>query len=266
MDAKKPSRELSVSEIISLTFNLYRSKFTQFFLPFLVQGIIIGIIYFAITSTFPIPETPAIPTSPSVTFYYQELFPWFLSLIQTLIVTLILFGLVSSIVNSIILGVVVKNTSGQIEKGAFDFSANFKFVISKLPSLFTAQFIIGILVVVGMLFFVVPGVIFVIMFLIVIPTIIVEQRGAFESLGRSKELVSNRWLKTFSLYLIIGIIVVSAFAIGFVFTILFSIHPIVNPLIAYIILAFVWPIHAIAITYHYYSMAARENPQTVENT
>jgi hypothetical protein len=238
----------------------------HFFLPFLIQGILIGTLYYAITSTFPFPEPPTIPTSPSTIFFYEELLPWFLALISTLILIILLLALVSSIVNSAIAGVVVKNTSDQIEKGTFNLGISFNFAISKLPSLFPAQFIIGTLIVIGFLCFVVPGIIFAIMFILVIPIIIVEQRGAFESLGRSKQLVSKRWRKTFSLYLIVAIIMFTAFVIGNVLAIPLSIHPIVNPLIIFIILAFVWPINFIAITYHYYSMVARENPQTVENT
>lgn len=267
MDAKKPSRELSVSEILSLTFNLYRSNFTQFFLPFLIQGIIVGTLFYAITWTFPFPETPTIPTTPTTTFYYEELFPWFLSAISTLIVVIILLLIVGSIVASTIVGFVVKNASDQIEKGTFNFGDSFKFVISKLPSLIPAVFIVGILAVVGLLFFVVPGIIVAIMFSMIYPTIIVEQRGILESLGRSKKLAGNRWLKIFALIIIYLIIVIITTLIANVIAMLFSnIHPIISPLITYSMLAFVLPVFAIAITYLYYSMVARENPQTVENT
>ena len=112
-----------------------------------------------------------------------------------------------------------------------------------------------------MLLFVVPGIIIAIMFSLILPTIIVEQKGIFESLGRSKKLVSKRWLKTFALLLILGII---ALIVNGGATVLAgplsAIHPIVNSLITSIIAAFVSPIYPIAITYLYYSMVARENP------
>lgn len=261
MNGEKPSRELSINAILSLTFNLYRSKFLQFFLPFLISGIITGIFTYAITSSFPIPTPPDIPTSPSTTFYYEELVPWLFSLISTVIMIVVLSGLVLWLVGTTITGVVVKNASDQIEKGTSNLGVSFNFAISKLPSLLIAQFVAGILIVIGMLFFIVPGIIIAIMFSLVIPTIIVEQKGIFESLGRSKKLVSKRWLKTFLLALILGIIALIVNGGAYVLTMPFStIHPIVNPLITNIISAFVSPIYPIAITYLYYAMVARENP------
>jgi len=62
-------------------------------------------------------------------------------------------------------------------------------------------------------------------------------------------------------------IVIVTGLIGSGIALLFSnIHPIISPLITYSMLAFVLPIFAIALTYLYYSMVARENTQTVENT
>ena len=261
MNGEKPSQELSIDAILSLTFNLYRSKFLQFFLPFLISGIITGIFTYAITSAFPIPEPPAIPTTPTTTFYYEELIPWFFSLISTMVVIVILSGFISWIVGTTVFGIVTKNASDQIEKGTSDLGVSFNFAVSKLPSLLTAQFVAGILIVIGMLFFIVPGIIIGIMFSLVIPTIIVEQKGIFESLGRSKKLVSKRWVKTFLLMLILGIIVLIVSGIANVLTTpLSTIHPIVNPLITNVISAFVSPIYPIAITYLYYAMVARENP------
>jgi len=261
MNVEKPSRELSVEKIISLTFNLYRSKFLQFFLPFLISGIITGIFTYAIISYFPIPEPPAIPTSPSTTFYSEVLVPWLFSLISTVIVIGALSGLVLWIVGTTTTGIVIKNASDQIEKGTSNLGVSFNFVISKLPSLLIAQFVAGILIAIGMIFFIVPGIIIAIMFSLVLPTIIVEQKGAFESLGRSKKLVSNRWVKTFLLALILGIIVLIVNGGATVLAgPLSTVHPIVNPLITNIISAFVSPIYPIGITYLYYAMIARENP------
>ena len=170
-------------------------------------------------------------------------------------------GLVFWIVGTTTTGVVTKNASDQIEKGTSNLGVSFNFAISKLPSLLTAQFVAGILIIIGMLLFIVPGIIIALMFSLVIPTIIIEQQGIFESLGRSKKLVSNRWLKTFLLLLVLGMITLIVNGGATVLAgPLSTIHPIVNPLITNIISAFVSPIYPIAITYFYYAMVARENP------
>jgi hypothetical protein len=261
MTGEKPSRELSIETILSLTFNLYRSNFLQFFLPFLISAIITGISTYVITSYFPIPEAPVIPASPTTAFYSEELLPWFFSLISTAIVIGILSGLVLWIVGTTTTGIVIKNASDQIDKGTSNLNVSFNLVISKLPSLLIAQFVAGILIVIGMLLFIVPGIIIAIMFSLILPTIIIEQNGIFESLGRSKKLVSKRWMKTFALLLILGIItlIVNGGATLLAGP-LNTVHPIFNPLITNIISAFVSPLYPIAITYLYYAMVARENP------
>ena len=261
MNVRKPSRELSVEKIISLTFNLYRSKFLQFFLPFLISGIIIGISTYAITSSFPIPTPPDIPASPSTIFIQEELLPWFLELISKAIIIGTFSGLVLWIVGTTVTGIVIKNASDQIEKGDSNLNISFNFALSKLPSLLAAQFIAGILIILGFFLFIVPGIIVAIMFSLVLPTITIEQKGVFESLGRSKNLVNNRWMKTFLLGLILGIILFIVNSVAtFLAGPLSTIHPIANSLTASIIAAFASPLYPIAITYLYYAMVARENP------
>ena len=201
------------------------------------------------------------PTTPSVTSSNEELIAWFFALLSNIIVIGILSGLVMWIVGTTTTGIAIKNASDQIEKGTSKLGVSFNFAISKLPSLLVAQFVVGILMVIGMLLFIVPGIIIAIMFSLVFPAIIIDQKGTFESLGRSKKLVSNRWLKTFALLLVSGIIVLIVSGIVYVLAMPFStIHPIVNPLITNIISALVSPIYPIAITYLYYAMVAREIP------
>jgi len=178
-------------------------------------------------------------------------------------VTGILLGLISWLVGTTTTGVVIKNASDQIEKGTSNLGISFNYAISKLPPLLLAQFVAGILLLVGMLLFILPGLIIAVMFSLIAPTIIIEQKGAFGSLERSRKLVSKRWLKTFALLIILGIIGGIVIGAANVLTTPFStIHPIINPLITYTIFAFVSPIYPIAITYLYYAMAAREIPSS----
>jgi len=106
----------------------------------------------------------------------------------------------------------------------------------------------------------VPGIIIAIMFALIIPAIIIEQKGIFESLGRSRQLVSHRWANTFIVILIASIIVGVPLGIVSTITSYFAVPTIVNSLVTYTVTAFLAPILPIALTYLYYSMRARENP------
>jgi uncharacterized membrane-anchored protein len=84
-----------------------------------------------------------------------------------------------------------------------------------------------------------------------------EGTGIFESLSRSRVLVSNKWLKTFGLLLLIGIIVT---IVNNVSRLIASPFGVVSPLISSILTALITPITSIAITLYYYSMKARTLP------
>ncbi|MCW4035252.1 MAG: hypothetical protein NWF03_07805 [Candidatus Bathyarchaeota archaeon] len=261
MSEQKPATELGPTEIISLTFRLYRKKFLQFFVPFLVQAIVLGTITYVITTTFPIPEPPAIPTDYTAS-YYEELLPWFYSFFTTVITVGVLSGLISWIVSTTTTGVLVKYTSDQIEKGNSSLSECLSYALSKLPALLPAQLISGILIVIGLVFFVVPGIILAIMFSLIIPAIMIEGTGAFESISRSRTLVKNRWQNTFILGLILGMIsVIATLAVMLLTLPLTATNLTVDPFISNVTLAVVGPLYPIAITYLYYAMKAKQNPE-----
>jgi len=158
LNVEKPSRELSIGQILSLTLNLYLSEFLQFFLPFLIAGIITGLSMYAIISSFPI------PTPPSATAPYEEIFEWLVALVTTAIIIGVLSALVTWIVGTTTTGIVTKYASDQIEKGTSTLGASLNFTIPKLPSLLIAQLVTGILTAIGMLLFFIPGIIITIMF------------------------------------------------------------------------------------------------------
>jgi hypothetical protein len=254
LNVEKPSRELSIGEILSLTLNLYLSKFLQFLLPFLIAGIITGLSFYAIRSSFPLPDQPDFETAP-----YEEISEWLVTALTTTIIIGGLAALVTWIVTTPTTGIATKYASDQIEKGTSNLGASLNFTISKLPSLLIAQFITGILTFIGLLCFTIPGIIISMMFSLIIPAIIIEQKGAFESLGRSRRLVRNRWLKTFALLLILGIIVIIVTVIvNLLATPLNITYPNTNIIVTSIASSFVAPIFPIAMIYLYYAMVARE--------
>ena len=254
MNVEKPSHEFSIGEILSLTLNLYVSKFLQFFLPFLIAGIITGFSMYVIVSSFPLPEPPSPPP-----VSYEEMFEWFSAFLSAVISIGILSALVTWIVSTTTTGIATKYTSDQIEKGTSNLGASLNLTISRLPSLLIAQFITGILTTIGMFIFIIPGIIIAIMFSLTIPTIIIEQKSAFESLGRSRRLVRNRWLKTFVLLLILVIIVgIVTFVANLLATPLNTTYPNASLIVSSITSSFLAPIFPIAMTYLYYTMVARE--------
>lgn len=254
MNIQKPSRELSVEEILTYTFDIYSRNFIIFLIPFLIAGLISGILSVPILSYASKISQIDFTGPPDIVF--SQFWNYFLTLLALAFV----LGIVSWIIGNMISGVCVKSASDLIEKGKASLGESFNFTVYKLPFLLIATLITGILTALGFLALIVPGIIIYIMFYLVIPAIMIENIGALDSLSRSRRLVSNRWLKTFVLALIVGLIIGIA---AFILNLITAPLGIYSLLVGSIITAFVQPISPISLTVYYYSMLAKEEQQRI---
>jgi hypothetical protein len=218
-------------------------------MPFLIGGLISGILSVPILSYAPKISQIDFTGPPDVV--WSQFWNYFLTFLALALV----LGIISWIIGNVISGICVKCASGLIEKGRASLGESFNFTIYKLPSLLIVTLITGILTALGFLALIVTGIIIYIMFYLVIPAIMIENIGAFDSLSRSRRLVGNRWLKTFVLALIVGLIIgIPAFALSLIMAPL----GIYSLLVSSVITAFVQPIFSISLTVYYYSMLAKE--------
>src|SRR2546426_1163173 len=84
--------------------------------------------------------------------------------------------------------------------------------------------------------------------------LLIENRGVLDSMGKSRQLVSHRWLKTFATFLVLAIIVIIASAIVNAIT---GPLGIASPVVNGILSAFYQPLFPILMTVYYYSNLAR---------
>jgi hypothetical protein len=254
LNLQKPSRELSIEEILTYTIDIYSKNFIIFFIPLLIASLISGILSVPILSH--VSKISQIDFTGPPNVVWSQL--W--NFILTLLALATLLSIISWIIGTVTSGVCVKYTSELIEKGKASPRECFNFTAYKLPSLLIATLITGILTVLGLLALIVPGIIIYIMFFLVIPVIMIENKGALDSLSRSRRLVSNRWLETFVLALIVGLIIgIVAFILNFIMAPL----GIYRSLVGSVITAFVQPIFPISLTVYYYSMLAKEEQQRI---
>jgi len=251
MGFEKPTRELSIGEIISQAFRLYRARFPLFFLPYFVVGVATAIVDLALIGSIPPSPTPG--SSPTVVTQ------WFSSFFAALFFITIVFGVISWVIGAIATGMVIKGGSDVLVKGGGTLRESFSFAMSRLGSLLGASLLTGILIMVGTLLLVVPGIILAIMFSLVVPAIVIEEKNVFESLDRSRRLVSNRWSDVFVIFLIVGIIVFAVsgtLSLGNFIIFRFGTLPLA---ITTILVSLISPIVPLTSTSLYYSMLARES-------
>jgi len=251
LNIQKPTHELSIEENLRWTFNLYLNNFPMLFLPVFLASLVTGAFSTVLaTYTQHLQSLLTDPTSIDLNLVLASL--------GVLLVAAIIVGLVSWVISTIANGTCVKCASDIIEKGSASLEEAFGFTVRKLITLLAASFLVGVLLFIGFLLLVVPGIIFSIMFALFVPVIINENVGVLDSLSRSKRLVNHRWLITFVLFLIIGMVNIFVSVITLFVTSPFGI---VGSLISSIISSFAAPILPIALTVYYYSMLGREEQQ-----
>jgi hypothetical protein len=240
-------RELSFGEVFSKTFELYRRDFAKYFVLFAVVGVIIEVSTSLAQHAFPFPTPPLTPTP-------QQTLNWFPAFLTALFLLYTVIFLVTLLVSPIGEGIAIKLASERITKGHVDFGASVRFVVSKLFSIWALSIVVGIIVGLGTIALIVPGIVLGIMFILAFPVLLIENKGVLDSMGRSRELVSHRWLDTFAIFLVLGIIIIiPAVIVSLVSGLLGVAGPVVNGIVS----AFYLPLMPILLVVYYYSNLAR---------
>ena len=243
-------RELSLGDVISKTFELYRRDFTKYFVLFAVVGVIIGTVTTLARQAFPLPTLPPNPTP-------QQVSNWFPSFIGALVLLIALISIVAVVFSPIAQGTAIKLSSEQIEKGHAEIGTSIRFAVSKLLWIWALSIVVGVIVILGFIALIVPGIILAIMFSLAFPVLLIENKGVLESMGRSRELVSHRWLKTFATFLVLAIVnIVASAIVSAISGLLGVVGHIVNGFLS----AFYQPLFPILLTVYYYSNLARITP------
>jgi len=234
-------RELGLGEVISKTFEVYRREFAKYFVLFAIVGVIVQVVITLAQQTFVLPNLPVNATPQQFSAYFSALFGALLLLFVVIFVVNIVFSTIAE-------GSAVKLASEQITKGQASLGAAVKFAFSKLLSIWALSILVGFIALI------VPGIILAIMYSLALPVLLIENKGVTESMGRSRQLVSHRWAKTFGTFLVLGIIVIIASLIfGAISAPLGIISPVVNGILS----AFYQPLFPILMAVYYYSNLAR---------
>jgi hypothetical protein len=250
------TRELSLGEVVSKTFDLYRRDFIKYVVLFIVVEAIIGVLTTVVARAFILPTLPANATAQDILNWLPRFFgTLFYLLTLSIVITIFLFPFAG--------GSAVKMAAQQIEKGQADVGASLRFVVSKLVWLWALSIIVGIIVGLGFIALFVPGIILAIMFCLALPALLNENAGVLESMGRSRKLVSGRWLKTFALGIVFVIIVAIASIIVNAISAPFGGA---STIVSSILSAFYQPLFPIFLTVYYFSNVARLAPPQVSQT
>lgn len=195
-------RPMGIGDILDAIFRLYKTYFVPFviialvaYVPFALYTLVIGLM----TGTPSPVVTPAygpegtVAVAPAAT---GTLIASFIGLLLFVIIVLPLAQ--AALIYAISRGLLGEEVSAV---------AAFSQAKSRLLPLLGTQFLVGIIVMVGILLLIVPGIIFSLWFMIVAPVVVLERVGGTQALGRSRELMRDNLGKGFALLFVVNILV-----------------------------------------------------------
>jgi len=244
-------RELSLGEVVSKTFDLFRRDFVEYFVIFAIAEVVIGLATLLANSVV---QLPTIPTNSTDLSWVPGYFAAFVELY-------LIIEVATLVVVPIAEGAAIKMAAEAIEGKPVALGASVRFALSKLVWLWVLSLVVGIIVVLGFVALIVPGIILAIMFCLALPALLLENTGVFGSLSRSRELVGHRWGKTFATFLVLGLIVL---VISVIVTLVSDLFGGAGPVVSGFLSALYEPIFPIALTIYFFSNRARtmSPPQT----
>ncbi|MBK5111068.1 MAG: hypothetical protein JJE10_06825 [Thermoleophilia bacterium] len=124
-------------------------------------------------------------------------------------------------------------------------------VFPRLLSLLVMGIIIGVCIGIGLIFFIIPGIIIALMWIVAVPAMIVENKGIFDSLGRSLELTKGNWMRILG----VGVLILLAFlVIGAVSALLVAITPFLGAIALVVLAVLIYPYMQMIVTVLYFRL------------
>ena len=150
------TRELGFGEVISKTFELCRRNFVKYTVLFLVVEAAIGLADVWAYGAFPLLAPPANATS-------QDIVNWAPGFFTNLVYFVGVVGIVSLIFGTVAYGSTIKMASEEVENRQVDLAAAVRFAASKMLWMWALGIVLGVVILVGFIALIVPGIIMAIM-------------------------------------------------------------------------------------------------------
>lgn len=124
-------------------------------------------------------------------------------------------------------------------------------VTAKLVSLLLLSIVLGILIGIGYLLLIIPGVILTLMWVVSVPSMVVEDLGVFDSMSRSSDLTRNNRMRILG----VGIILIAAYiAVVLVVGLLVAVTPILGIIGGIVLAVLVYPWVSIVVAVLYFRL------------
>jgi hypothetical protein len=198
-----PSKTLG--EILSAAFNIYKANASQLILIVAVVVVPLSLVSALFSGVVFAPDKVRVTNAGGVVVFDYAGRGLGVALLAGAIGALIAV-LISAVLQAAILRAAAQATIGD----AVDVEASYRYGLKRLWSVILVSILVGLVVAVGFILLVIPGIIFLVFLSVSIPVLIVEGRRGTEAMGRSWNLVKGNFWHAF------GVIVVAALIVGII--------------------------------------------------
>ncbi len=226
--ATQELRPMGIGDILDTTFRLYRQRF----LTFLLIALVVYVPYALFLTVF----TPSV-IAPELSIAAPGENPFDLDSSRRMMaqgrspgaidVTGLIFWIIGILIFSFVLiplctAAMIQNISASYLGEDLSAGASYGRAAPRFLPLMGTQVLVFLVVMVGLVLLIIPGIIFSLWFLIVGPVVILEGVGGTSALGRSRELMRGNLGKGFSLMFVVGILCA---VLGWIFGLLIGLVP-----------------------------------------
>ncbi len=165
----------------------------------------------------------------------------------------LIYAIASLVASLYLTGVMVRVVQDVEADGRVDASVGelLGSITPKLWSLLLLTIVVGILISIGFIFLIIPGIFLALMWAVAVPAMVAEDRGVFDSMTRSGELTKgNRWAMV-GLFILIYVLL---FVVIIVVALLGAITPILGVIVGLLVAIVVYPYIAIILAVLYYEL------------
>lgn len=119
---------------------------------------------------------------------------------------LAIVALMSVVIQQLLAGSLTRGAAGSLLGRPVDVGESYRYAFSRIGGLIGLAIVVGLIVFVGYLLLIIPGIIFGVFFAMAMPAFIVERKGITASMSRSWQLVRGSWWHTLGVIVVAGIL------------------------------------------------------------
>ena len=213
--AAQELRPMGIGDILDVTFRLYRQRFLRFLLIALVVYVPYSLLA-ASFAPFQVASQPVIPQEGMTQeAQMQQLSQAMAANMQGTVLHLVGIAVFAIVFMPLCSAALVHNISATYLGEDLTAGQSYARAVPRLLGLIGTQFLATVVIFLGMILCVVPGIIFALWFLVLAPVVILEGKAGPSAMGRSRELMRGNLDKGFVLALVVGILTfIIAYALG----------------------------------------------------